>query len=392
MSSAIEKIRYNRVLVALYISAFISALYFFSSAYINSTFLEELMTPQMVSLLFALGSIGNIIAYIFAPAMLRRVGNYALTLFVITLVFAIFVGLSVATTALIVSLLFIAYRILSPMLLFAFDIFLETVSEREDETGAIRGAFFTFINIATILAPVLAGIVLSRYGYSGLYLYSALHLIPLFLIIAFNFRKFKDPEYPSIKIPTLTRQFWNNLDLRLIYIISFILQFFYAWMIIYVPIYLHKHIGFSWDQIGLMLAIALVPFLLLELPLGRLADKKYGEKEMLIIGFIIMGVSTASLTFIDTASFLVWTSILFVTRIGASFVEIMTESYFFKHMKGSDADEISFFRINAPLAYLFGPIVGIIALSFVDYRFLFLILGVIVLSGIHYSIMITDTK
>ncbi len=393
MKAMLERVRYNRILVSLYVSAFLSALYFFSSAYINSTFLEEVFSPRTVSLLFAIASVGNIFLFIFIPNILRKTGNYALTLGSIFCVCALLFSFPFAMgIPLLFALIFILYRILSPTLMFTFDIFLEEASEQEDNTGAIRGAFFTFLNIATILAPVLAGIVLTHFGYTGLYMYSALFLIPMFIIIAINFKKFKDPVYPNIKILDLTKEFWNNLDLRLIYISSFILQFFYAWMVIYMPIYLKKFIGFSWEEIGLMFAIALVPFLFLELPLGRLADKKYGEKEMLTIGFIIMGITTASLSFVESKSFILWASLLFATRIGASFVEIMTESYFFKHMKGSNADAISFFRINAPLAYLVGPLLGILALTFIEYQFLFFILGCIVLSGIHYSLMLTDTK
>jgi MFS family permease len=135
----------------------------------------------------------------------------------------------------------------------------------------------------------------------------------------------------------------------------------------------------------------LLPFILIEIPAGKIADRWIGEKELLLAGFIIMALSTMVIPFIGTASFILWTTILFVTRIGASLVEIMTESYFFKHVKGDDANIISFFRMTRPLAYIAGPIAAIIALQFFPFQYIFLVLGIIMFLGLKYSLALKDT-
>ena len=53
----------------------------------------------------------------------------------------------------------------------------------------------------------------------------------------------------------------------------------------------------------------LLPFLFFQLPLGHLADKKYGEKEILIIGFVVMGATTMLIPYIGTASLIFWAAI-----------------------------------------------------------------------------------
>jgi MFS family permease len=87
-------------------------------------------------------------------------------------------------------------------------------------------------------------------------------------------------------------------------------------MTVYCPIYLHTTIGLSWSEIGVIITVMLLPFVLIELPLGRLADKKYGEKEIMIIGFLILGLSTMGLAFITSTNVWVWAIALLVTRIG----------------------------------------------------------------------------
>lgn len=141
-----------------------------------------------------------------------------------------------------------------------------------------------------------------------------------------------------------------------------------------------------------MFAVMLLPFALLELPAGKIADRLLGEKELLAAGFIITAFFTALMSLTVAADIVFWTFILFMTRVGASLIEIMTESYFFKHVGGGDNTLIGFFRIMRPAAYIAGPLVGTIALVFVDFRFIFLILSAIVLLGLYYTSMIRDTR
>ena len=117
-----------------------------------------------------------------------------------------------------------------------------------------------------------------------------------------------------------------------------------------------------------------------------------GEKELLNIGIILIAVSTALLSFIAEANVALWALALFITRIGASIVEVMNDTYFFKQINASDADIISFFRNTRPLAYSIAPLIATVVLFVTDYRFLFLTLGAIMLSGLYFSLQLKDTK
>ena len=107
---------------------------------------------------------------------------------------------------------------------------------------------------------------------------------------------------------------------------------------------------------------------------------------------MIIAVATALMSFVTDNSFLTWTVLLFMTRVGAACVEIMSETYFFKKIDGQDADIVSLQRSVRPLAGMLGPLVATALLPFIAFKSLFLILAVIVLSGLRFSLAIKDTK
>jgi fucose permease len=153
-------------------------------------------------------------------------------------------------------------------------------------------------------------------------------------------------------------------------------------MVIYLPLLLHNKIGFEWREIGLILIIMILPFLIFEYPVGRMIDNKTGEKEFLFIGFIIMAAASFTIPFIGQKIFWLWAMLLFISRIGASLVEISAESYFFKKVNDRHSSIISLFRMTQPLAYIAAPLIAIPALLFTTIPNLFAILGIVCLAGL----------
>ncbi len=191
-------------------------------------------------------------------------------------------------------------------------------------------------------------------------------------------------------LPKIHEKIPNSLKLGVL--LSFILQFFYGWMIAWSPIYLNQIIGFSWQEIGLIFSIMLLPFALFELPLGELEDKMFGEKEIMAGGFFIAGLATASISLITSASFVAWALVLFLTRTGASAIEISTESYFFKHVSGGDTGVIGVFRLARPLALIMGPIIGAFSIKLLGFQQSFIVLGAILIASIFLALRLKDTK
>jgi len=360
--------------------------------YINSSFLSQFISEKSVGILFAIGSLASIAALIIIPIILRVLGNYLTIIGLTILEIFILLGMAFIKEAMVVIPLFVAHWVVFQLMFINMDVFFESSQKEESDTGSKRGILLTIINAALIFSILLVGFILKDSEFWRVYLTSVGILIPFLLIVLIKFRKFKDPVYESPKILNTIKKVRRSKPIRNIFISQLFLKFFYSWMVVYMPIYLHNHIGFDWPQISIIFTIMLLPFVLLEVPAGHLADKLWGEKELLSAGFIITALFTMIIPFIGVASFVLWTIILFATRTGASLIEITTESYFFKHVQGDDADVISFFRMTRPLAYIAGPIAAIVALEFLPFQYIFLVLGVIMLFGLKYAFALKDTR
>ena len=144
--------------------------------------------------------------------------------------------------------------------------------------------------------------------------------------------------------------------------------------------------------VSIIFTIMLIPFVLLDYPLGRLSDK-IGEKKLLIAGFLTTILFTLAIPFIRGTEVWIWAIILFGTRFGAATIEVMSESYFFKEVGERNADEISFFRNTYPLSFIIAPLVAIPVLLLVpSFKFIFFVLGIIMLMGLLVTLRLRDIK
>ena len=217
-------------------------------------------------------------------------------------------------------------------------------------------------------------------------------MILVCVIFIFFLKDFKDPEYKRMPVLKTIETFAQNKKLSKIYIINLILKFFFAWMIIYTPIYLHQYVGFDWKQIGLIFTIMLLPFIILDFPLGKLSDR-VGEKKMLALGFVISASATLLIPFISSATVWLWALILFTTRVGAATIEVMSESYFFKSVQEEDVGTTSFFRNTTPLSFILAPLIATPILFLVpSFEYLFFVLGIILLLGLFITIRLKDVR
>lgn len=188
------------------------------------------------------------------------------------------------------------------------------------------------------------------------------------------------------------RSFLKNKDLLKIYLINLILKLFFVWMIIYTPLYLNSYLNLGWDKIGIIFTIMLIPFVLVDYPLGKISDK-IGEKKLLITGFAISALFTLIIPMIVEPAVWVWALILFGTRVGAAVIEVMSESYFFKNEREENADVLSFFRNTTPVSYIIAPLCAIPILLLVpSFKYMFFVLGAVMFLGLFLTLRLKDVR
>ena len=375
----------------IYVLGFLFALHATLPIYINSSFLSSISIEKFVGIIYSVGSIATILCFFAVPSILRKFGGQRTAIAFILLEFLSMAALAFLKSPVLLIFFFIASLVAIAIIGFIIDLFLENVSS-DSKTGKIRGIFLTSVNIAWIISPLITSFILTDSNYWKIYMAAAALLLPVFFIVKRNLNSFKDQNYSRVPLLLTIKEIWKGKDIRNIFMISFLMQFFFAWMVIYTPLYLHNQIGFDWGQIGVLFSVMLLPYVLTELPLGKIADDILGEKEIMSIGFIIMAISTGIISFISNGNFFLWMAILFVTRIGASMVEIMSETYFFKKTNVSQMQVVSMFRTTKPLAYIIAPITATILFSFIELKFIFIVLGFLMFYGLRFSLALKDTR
>lgn len=364
-------------------------------AHTNSTYMEKFITPEVIGVLFGLGSALAVLSFLFISRVLRKLGNVKLILWLAVLEILALLFMATALSPSLVVVAYVAFLTINPLIYLCIDIFSETlIGDDESSTGSKRGVALTLMSLMSVLAALAVGFIVgdNEGNLNRTYFYSAGVFSLFALLIVIHFNTFRDPRYHELKVLRAIHAYWQERDMRFVLLAQFTLQVFFAWTNIYLPLYLATEIGLGWNLLAPIIAIGLSAYVFLEYPVGYIADRYLGEKEMMAVGFLILAIGIASIAFVSSTAFIVWAALMFLLRTGASLVEATAESYFFKHTKGSDANIMSFFRITRPLGFLFGALLGSVSLLFLPFNLIFIILAFVMSLGILFTTELHDTR
>ncbi|MEI8103629.1 MAG: MFS transporter [Candidatus Moraniibacteriota bacterium] len=323
------------------------------------------------------------------PGFIRRLGKttllslllffLALAMLVLSILSPSFLGMALLGTVIVINS--VAWVVI--------DIILEDFST-DNSSGRIRGWHLMLMNTGILAGPLLASQLMDRVGFWGIFLASAFLYVLVFLWIILGLHSVNF----HFKREVAWKGFWRKIrttpDILRIYGVSFALEFFYVVMIVYMPLRL-LDLGFSWTQIGLIFTVMLLPFVIIQYPLGVLADKRWGEKEMLLIALAILAVSTGVAAFSSSTSLGFWMVVLFVTRIGAAAIEVLRDAYFYKQIDGDDGDIIAFFRTTRPTANIVVAILGAVLLLWFPLTIVFILSVLVSMSVLCMTFSLKDT-
>jgi len=382
----------SHTIYTIAIIGFIYTMHLVLPMYSNSSYLSLFADEVLLGYIYMIGAAVSILGYLFAPMLIRCFGNYRIAITLIITQIAIFYGLVTATSSIIIAILFILQSAVISLIGLTLDIFLEVYTDSK-HVGAVRGMYAATLNASWIIAPLIGSMLIGNANnYHNTYVAALAMLFPLLYLVFRNFPKFKDPNYTHLSPWQLVKHIGHNKNWVKLFTANAILQIFYAWMTVYCPIYLNKIMGFSWESIGIILTIMLLPFPLIQYPLGKLADRKYGEQEIMVIGFAIVGIATIILSFIRVPNIALWALALFITRIGAAAAEVMMETYFFKTVSPRDSAALGIFRITRPVSFFVAPLIMIVGLMFTTNTYMFAVIGTITLFALIPTLTIKDTN
>jgi MFS family permease len=287
-------------------------------------------------------------------------------------------------------ILMIGYIVFYSLEWTSIDVILESFSQ-DKLSGRIRGFHLTVFNLGFLLGPFLSTQILEQFNFEGVFFFIMIFNIVIFLAALVGLRNVNHRFDQKLRTLDVIKKVFRMKDVLRIYYVSFVLEAFFALMVIYTPLYL-LDLGLRWEDIGIAFTIMLVPFVVLQYPAGVLADKRLGEKEMIIFSLIFMAASTIAIYFLKTSSVLIWGLALLATRIGAALIEILRDSYFYKKIDGHDVDLISFLRTSMPAGFIFSTALSTLIIYFFSIKIAFILVAAIVLSALYPAFRLNDNK
>jgi MFS family permease len=351
--------------------------------YINSTVLSSLVGTTSTTVLYVLGAAGAIALLFALPHIVERFGLVKTTVTICALLTLSLFILGVTSAAATFIAVFVIYTAMCGTVWYCNDLFVAHYAHSQT-MGHTRGSYLTINNAAIAIMPIVTGFIIAHHGFHAVYIVGGLLLCVSTTIIAISQRNFIDRPYTSTTISEAWQAIKQAPSLRRVASINFILQFFYVWMTLFTPLYLYAVLHFNWQQIGLAFTIMLIPFVILQYPIGRWADR-IGEKKLLIVGFSIAAASTLYFSLLHSHSIVPYIIALFFSRVGICMVEVLAETYFFKQITDRDEGIVSVYRMMYPLAYIIAPLLGWLLISNGSYATLFLTLGLILVIGALYT-------
>lgn len=264
------------------------------------------------------------------------------------------------------------------------------------------GIMYSFRNIASLVAPSIAGFIVSIHSVQLNIVYASTMFFISFILFMIFTKDYKpitkkinsNHEHKKIKSENLIK-FFSNYDYIRAYIVNCGTFFWFFFMVYYVPIYFIEN-GISEVMIGIFVSTLSIPLILGEYKIAKLENEE-NVRIVLFIGYLIMGTVAVATFLVDDVLFRYL--ILPLSMLGVASIEPSKEMYFFSQVNKNGDDENELFPIYIT-ALDIGTIgssllFGIYFLFFNSYEYTFLfVAGIIalILFILGNRIVVSDLK
>lgn len=224
--------------------------------------------------------------------------------------------------------------------------------------GEFRSFFGTFVNTGMLIGPVIGGYLASNLGIRFPYIFASFWLIAP-LILSFRVREERSAE--TFSLGEVTKTFLRHGELKILAFCSVSLYFWYASKWTFGPLLL-ADLGYGTHIIGIWLGVSVIPFLIFQIPIGKLADK-LGKTKMMYLGFLISAIFLVPLGFLGSISGLLL--LVFIVSIGTTFVEPLIEARVTDIVPKEQYGGYSgIFELAKTLGLMLGPLISSIFVHF----------------------------
>ncbi len=272
-------------------------------------------------------------------------------------------------------------------LLMALALFVRDFAQAKN-LGEEEGLYYRYDAMGLLFGYLIGGFFASIFGYELLFILAA---ITIFATLGWFYHLHIIQEHPAIlnRKKVSTNKLWQNIKtyfkskpLAKIYFVTLLFMTWVGFKRLYIPLYVIMS-GYLDSASGAILALSMLPLIFLERRVGRYADTK-GVHMPITWGFLIMG-SVLFIVFLSPFTFFNFL-LLALVNIGGAFIEPLQEYYLFKKMPPKEEDELYGIYMTAdPIAYLLTPLIGMVVLFFLPFKFLFLAFALLMFASAGFS-------
>ncbi len=252
-----------------------------------------------------------------------------------------------------------------------------------------EGFYFTIVNISFFIGPIIGGLLANAYSFRQVFFLASIFPAIVFLLILpkrDDKARFSGGE---VKLFQNIKYFFRNKNIAINYVINLGLMSWLAVLYIYMPLYLNNE-GINEKIIGYFLALVVVPLIILEIPVTKLA-KSFSYKKLFFLGFLLIGLFGIAAFFFEN----IYIKMLFfvLTNLGVALIEPLKESYFFEVTRRADEEKCyPIFKTAGDVGYLISPLIFSTILLVTNFNIMFFIAAILMIGFGFLSLALKETK
>ena len=232
----------------------------------------------------------------------------------------------------------------------------------------LNARYLLWVNIGAFVAPVFAMMVVNYFN--GDYRMPLLAAGMIYFSGLLFFKHFGIVQQDKVLKPVNLRRtmralrinakaFFKKPGMLRAYVVNFGFYALRSMRLLYVPIIVVEN-GFSNETLGVVLSIGILPYIILDIFMGRLM-KKYGVKLWLSLGFISFGIFSLIATFASGYTIL---AVFVLWQISGAFMEACHDLLFFNDMpKAEQARFYGVFRTSVNFPSVVAPMLGMLCIA-----------------------------
>ncbi len=347
------------------------------------------MADSQIGIFIGISAFLIAVASLFMPPILERFNQFRLLIIssILTGLSYVFFGYT-KNTALAMALVFITNLCITININSLSILFKDSTRSKQEFTRD-TGLMGSLVNFSWFIGPLLGGLVLNYAGVNGLFILSGslciISAIYLFILPIKTVVKKRDELDISIK--ENLRFYISKPNLKIAYIQRMGITIWWGFIWTFMPIFMARH-GYSVASIGLFMSLSQLPLFLLEFKtVGIVA--KVGYRAVFVTSYAFLAI-ICLLSFV-TGNFLLVIAALLVGSLSLSFIEPISELYFFDQVSRLEEEKTyPIFGTSSLVGSTLARVGVGISLALVADRVAFLVIGFFMIYGAFKALAISS--